>query len=79
MEQIRTISPVPPGRRDALEMMQKLRDVRLQLGEIQRVALDAEQLLTGLAPQLDELAAWIADLDAVVERWRGGAEAERAA
>jgi hypothetical protein len=79
MEQIRTISPVPPGRRDALEMMQKLRDVRLQLGEIQRVALDAEQLLTGLAPQLGELAAWIADLDAVVERWRGGAEAERAA
>jgi hypothetical protein len=80
MEQIRTISPVPPpGRRDALDMMQKLRDVRLQLGQIQRVALDAEQLLTGLAPQLDELAAWIADLDAVVERWRGGAEAERAA
>jgi hypothetical protein len=79
MEQIRTISTVPPGRRDALDMMQKLRDVRLQLGEIQRVALDAEQLLTGLAPQLDELAAWIADLDAVVERWRGGAEAERAA
>jgi hypothetical protein len=79
MEQIRTISPVPPGRRDALDMMQKLRDVRLQLGEIQRVALEAEQLLTGLAPQLDELAAWIADLDAVVERWRGGAEAERAA
>jgi hypothetical protein len=72
MEQTRTISPMPPGRRDALEMMQKLRDVRLQLGQIQRIALDAEQLLTGLAPQLDELAAWISDLDAVVDRWRGG-------
>jgi hypothetical protein len=80
MEQIRTISPVPPpGRRDALDMMQKLRDVRLQLGQIQRIALDAEQLLTGLAPQLDELAAWIADLDAVVDRWRVQPDVERAA
>lgn len=81
MEQTRTISPVPPrGRRDALDMMQKLRDVRLQLGEIQRTAQDAEQLLTGLAPQLDELASWIVELDAVVERWRGSHDAtERAA
>ena len=80
MEQTRTISPMPPGRRDALEMMQKLRDVRLQLGQIQRIALDAEQLLTGLAPQLDELASWITDLDAVVDRWRGGHDGiERAA
>ena len=59
--------------------MQKLQDVRLQLGQIQRVALDAEQLLTGLAPQLDELAAWITDLDAVVERWRARPDVERAA
>ncbi len=79
MEQTRTISPVPPGRRDALDMMQKLQDVRLQLGQIQRIAVDAEQLLTGLAPQLDELATWIADLDTIVKRWQGREGIERAA
>ena len=81
MEQTRTISPLPAParRREALDMIQKLQDVRLQLGQIQRVAIDAEQLLNGLAPQLDELAAWIVELDAVVERWRGAADVERAA
>lgn len=79
MEQTRTISPVPPGRRDALDMMQKLQDVRLQLGQIQRIAVDAEQLLTGLAPQLDELATWVADLDTIVKRWQGREGIERAA
>jgi len=79
MEQTRTTSPVRPGPADVLDMMQKLRDVRLQLGEIQRIALDAEQLLTGLAPQLGGLSAWIADLDAVVDRWRSRQDIERAA
>ena len=79
MDQARMTSQVRPAPSDFLEMMQKLRDVRLQLGAIQRMALDAEELLTGLAPRLDGLSAWIGDLDAVVDRWRGPADIERAA
>jgi hypothetical protein len=81
VEQSRQVASVPPGRGEALDMMQKLQDVRLQLGQIQRIAIDAEQLLTGLAPQLDELASWISELDAIVGRWRGtaGGRIERAA
>lgn len=79
VDQPRQVASMPRGRGEALDMMQKLQDVRLQLGQIQRVAMDAEQLLTGLAPQLDELASWISELDAIVGRWRGGDRIERAA
>jgi hypothetical protein len=77
-EQTRPVTPLP-ARKDALDMMQKLQDVRLQLGEIQRAALDAEQLLTGLAPQLDELASWIEQIDSILGRRRGQDSIERAA
>ncbi len=78
-DQPRQVVSGPRGRSEALDMMQKLQDVRLQLGQIQRVAMDAEQLLTGMAPQLDELASWISELDAIVGRWRGSDRIERAA
>lgn len=80
MENIRSVPFAPAPRRETLDMVERLQELRLQLGQIQRIATDAEQLLVGLAPQLDELASWIADMEAVVERWKGRAEAdERAA
>jgi hypothetical protein len=51
--------------------MELLQELRIQLGQIQQIAAQAEQLLAGVAPQIDEFAARIADVESVMERWRG--------
>jgi hypothetical protein len=59
------------GRNDALDVREKLQELRIQLGQIQQIAAQAEELLAGIAPQIDEFAARIADVEAVMDRWSG--------
>ena len=51
----------------------QLEDLRAQFAQIQRAAAAGERLLADLAPQLDELGSWIADIEAVIGRRRRGA------
>ena len=75
MNQLATISPDGHTRGDALDVRDRLQQLRLQLGQIQQIAAQAELLLDGIAPQIDEFAARIADVEAVMERWGGRSRA----
>lgn len=73
-ERMNQLSPIPGSnhaRGDALDVRDRLQELRLQLGQIQQIAAQAEQLLGGIAPQIDEFAARIADVEAVMDRWNG--------
>jgi hypothetical protein len=48
---------------------EKLQALRQRLERIERSAAEAQQLLTELGPQLDEVYTWVSDLDAVLSRW----------
>jgi len=69
MNQLATISPAGHVRGDALDIRDRLQELRIQLGQIQQIAAQAEQLLGGIAPQIDEFATRIADVEAVMDRW----------
>ncbi len=71
MNQLTGIPAAGHGRRDALDLVERLQELRIQLGQIQQIAAHAEQLLAGVAPQIDEFATRIADVEGVMERWRG--------
>ena len=51
----------------------QLEDLRAQFAQIQRAAAAGERLLADLAPQLEDLGSWIADIEAVIGRRRRGA------
>ena len=71
MNQLASIPASGHGRRDALDLIERMQELRIQLGQIQQIAAQAEQLLAGVAPQIDEFASRIADVEGVMERWRG--------
>jgi hypothetical protein len=79
MESMIAMSAARPDRRNTLDLMERLQELRLQLGQIQRIASEADELLNGIAPQLDEVTSWVADLEAFVGRWRGSSGDRRAA
>lgn len=60
----------PPQQNDAGDITARVEDLRTQLEQIQQASAQAQQLLASLAPQMEEFAAWVADLEAVVGRWR---------
>jgi hypothetical protein len=67
---IRNIPATRPQRNDAGDITSRVEDLRLQLEQIQLASAQAQQLLASLAPQMEEFATWVADLEAVVGRWR---------
>ncbi len=75
MNQLATIPPTGHARGDALDVRDRLQELRIQLGQIQQIAAQAEQLLGGIAPQIDEFATRIADVEAVMDRWSGRSRA----
>jgi hypothetical protein len=70
LNQITAVAPPAPTR-DALDVREKLQELRISLGQIQKIAAQAEDLLAGVAPQIDDFAARIADVEAVMQRWTG--------
>ncbi len=53
-----------------------LDELRQRLFQIGQATAEAQELLTTLAPQMEELSSWMSDLDTIVERWKGrGAKA----
>lgn len=71
--EIQSISSARAERPDSVDVAEKLRALRSQFDQIQRVAAEGQKLLDSLAPQLEELASWIVDLETLVDRWKGHA------
>lgn len=65
------------ARADGADITSRVNELRAQLDKIQRTSAEAQQVLASLAPQMEEFAAWVADLEAVVGRWRVRDERER--
>lgn len=53
---------------DVERNLEELRRCLIQRGQ---AAAEAQELLITLAPRLEEVSAWMSDLDTVVERWKG--------
>jgi hypothetical protein len=64
---------------DHVDITSRVEELRSKLEKIQRTSAEAQQILASLAPQMEEFASWVADLEAVVGRWRVRDERERAA
>lgn len=81
-EEAMTISSISAARerRENPDISEKLEALRSQLKQIQRIAVEGEELLASLTPQLEELSEWMEELDAVItRRKRRDGPAERAA
>jgi hypothetical protein len=53
---------------EGADITARVEELRSRLASIQRASAEAQQLLASFAPQVEELAAWVADLEAVVGR-----------
>jgi hypothetical protein len=55
---------------EGADITARVEELRSRLASIQRASAEAQQVLASFAPQVEELAAWVADLEAVVGRRR---------
>jgi hypothetical protein len=74
MDNIRSITAARDGRREDNEITERLGELRSQLRQIQRIALEGEELLTALAPQIDEFTAMFGHLESMVQRWKSATD-----
>ena len=65
-----TLQPIAPTRDPASDLAGRLDMLRQQLEQIRRTAAEGQQLLAELAPQIDQFASWIVELESVVGRWK---------
>lgn len=70
MEKIQSITSTRAGHDAPAELVERLDTLRSQLEQIRRLAAEGQQLLAELAPQIDQFASWIVELEAVVGRWK---------
>ena len=74
------IPSTPTSRPHEQQMAERFRELRSQLEQIQQVAVEGQQLLDSLAPELEELTAWLNEIETIVGRWKGrGRSQEEAA
>jgi hypothetical protein len=73
---IPSISSAHAERRDNLELAEKVADLRSHFDQIQQIAAEGQSLLASLAPQLEEIASWIVELETMVHRWKGHEESD---
>lgn len=71
MDNIRNIASARGERREEADISERLNDLRSQLRQIQRIAVEGEELLAALAPQLEEFSTWLTHLESMVQRWKG--------
>ena len=48
----------------------ELTELRARFDQIEKLAAEGQELLTGLAPRLAELSAMVADVEAVLHKWK---------
>jgi hypothetical protein len=62
---------------DGVNITRRIETVRSQLDQIRRIAADTQELLADLAPQVEELADWVAEMESVVSRFRTRGRSEQ--
>ena len=72
MDRLQMSAP-PDGQRETFDLVKRLETIGAELDQIQRLATDAQALLRDVAPQVQELASWVAELETVVSRWKARA------
>lgn len=74
------IPSTPSSQPHEQQMAERFRELRSQLEQIQQVAVEGQQLLDSLAPELEEFTAWLDEIETIVGRWKGrGRSQEEAA
>ncbi len=73
------ITGSPLTQRDDGHLVQRLGELREKLAQIQMAAAEGQAILESLAPQLEEVSSWMADLETVIERWKSQHESTEAA
>jgi hypothetical protein len=66
---MRNMTPVRDGGAGSADIAAQVDDLRARLETIQRATADAQMLLAALAPQIEEFASWVTDLENIVGRW----------
>jgi hypothetical protein len=54
------------------QLAERVEALRARLEQIERSVAEAQQILSGLAPELEGLATWMEELESVVTRWKHG-------
>ncbi len=62
------IAALPSIDGEGTNVTRRIETVRAQLDQIRRIAIDAQEMLADLAPQVEELAVWVAELESVLNR-----------
>lgn len=73
------IARTPSADGDDAHLVQRLAELRAKLDQIQTIAAEGQTILKSLAPQLEEVSAWMANLETVIERWKKQNESTEAA
>jgi hypothetical protein len=62
------ITALPSMDGESINVTRRIETVRAQLDQIRRLAIDTQEMLADLAPQVEELATWVAELESVLNR-----------
>lgn len=62
------IAALPSIDGEGINVTRRIETVRAQLDQIRRLAIDTQEMLADLAPQVEELAAWVAEVESVLHR-----------
>lgn len=73
------MTPAHSGHHDSAQLVEKLGELRSKLDQIQTVAAEGQIILASLAPQLEEVSSWMADLETMMDRWKSQHESTEAA
>ena len=65
-----TPAPAQTNRDNAPSLTDELNELRARFDEIEKLAAQGQELLTGLAPRLAELTAMVADVETVLHKWK---------
>lgn len=83
MDNVRSITAARAERHTDHDLTDKVDELRSQLRQIQRLAVQSEELLANMAPQIEEFASALSQIETMVQRFKGrdgdGQRAERAA
>ena len=62
------IAALPSMDGEGINVTRRIETVRAQLDQIRRLAIDTQEMLADLAPQVEELATWVAEVESVLNR-----------
>jgi hypothetical protein len=77
MDNVRSITAARAERRNDHDLTDKVDELRSQLRQVQRLAVQSEELLATMAPQIEEFASALSQIETMVQRFKGYDGADR--